>query len=134
MTFAPQGKGKHCAHPGCKVWISLAQQPRRFGIGLCLKHEDKPEAAVERKRVSDRPYVRQALVLCAPNNSSGVLAKATVSLAREPWETPVDKGVDGKNALQPGTKKDKLNGPEECFQHPTGPDQARPVRGDRTNG
>lgn len=129
MSRPYEGKGKRCDHPGCKVWISLAEQPRRFALGLCRTHEAKPGEAPARKRVSDRPDVRQALVLCAPNNSSGVLAKATVSLAREPWETPVDKGVDGKNALQLGTKKDELSGPEECFLHPTGPKRQRTVGG-----
>lgn len=87
MTLTSQSKGKHCAYPGCKVWISRKEQPRRFGLGLCRKHEDRPELAPDRKRVADRPDVRQALVLCSqPSNSVGVLAKATVSLAREPWK------------------------------------------------
>lgn len=73
-------KRKQCAHPGCQVWIRLDTQPRRYAIGLCVKHEVK---ALD----SSRPGVRKAVVISAPaNGSTGVLAMTRVSLAKEPWE------------------------------------------------
>ena len=85
MSRPYEGKGKRCEHPGCKVWISLTLQPRRFALGLCRTHEAKPDAVQARKRVSDRPDVRQAVVMGGANNSYGALAVTRVSLAREPW-------------------------------------------------
>ena len=87
MSRPYEGKGKRCEHPGCKVWISLTEQPRRFALGLCRTHEAKPEAVQARKRVSDRPDVRQAVVQAGiASNSVGELAVTRVSLSREPWD------------------------------------------------
>lgn len=86
MSRPYEGKGKLCEHPGCKVWISLTLQPRRFALGLCRTHEAKPEAVAARKRVRDRPDVRQAVVQAGiASNSVGELAVTRVSLAKEPW-------------------------------------------------
>jgi hypothetical protein len=60
MSRPYEGKGKRCDHPGCKVWISLTEQPRRFALGLCRTHEAKPDAVQARKRVSF-PSVTDAL-------------------------------------------------------------------------
>lgn len=84
MSRPYEGKGKLCEHPGCKVWISLTLQPRRFALGLCRTHE-ADAALVPRDRVSDRPDVRQAVVMGGASNSYGALAVTRVSLSREPW-------------------------------------------------
>jgi len=78
-------RGKTCAHPGCRVWIRLAEQPRRYAMGLCRAHE-ADAALVPRDRVRDRPDVRQAVVMGGASNSYGALAVTRVSLVREPWE------------------------------------------------
>ena len=71
MSRPYEGKGKLCEHPGCKVWISLTLQPRRFALGLCRTHEAKPEAVQARWRVSDRPGVRVVDVVRAAYSGSG---------------------------------------------------------------
>ena len=87
MSRPYEGKGKLCEHPGCKVWISLTLQPRRFALGLCRTHEAKPDAVQARKRVRDRPDVRVAVVFTQMAFSTNADQRADrVSLPREPWE------------------------------------------------
>lgn len=128
-----------CSHPGCT--IRMSKRHNTYDAGLCKHHggirrgNATASAFVPPPPEPERPGVRVVDVVRAAYSGSGSESGVMrVSLAKEPWDLAVDKSVDGGKALQINAKKDKLNGPEECFQHPTGPDHARPVRGDRTHG
>ncbi len=82
MKPAPEPTVKKCAHVGCRVYIKLADQPRRYALGFCRTHEVEGLAA----RKASKQGIRQASVVGhSVHGATGALAVTLVSLPKEPW-------------------------------------------------